>query len=180
MKLLYTYFATAMMAMMMFTSCEPVEDWEDRHEARTLDGTWTGYIDTYYYDRWGLTGDSYRTTMYFERDGSYGGWGYEVDYDLNNRYSDYYYCEFMWDIYRGSIRLRYADSWNDVYISDYRLSDNYFEGYMDDGTSKDIVFKLRYDGGFDWGYWNTRSVTRSTGDKGSSVKASGKFASPKP
>ena len=181
MKLLYTYLTTALMAMVTLTSCEPYMDWEDRHEARTLDGTWTGYIDTYYYDRWGLTGDSYRTTMYFERESAYSGWGYEVDYDLNSRYSDYYYCEFEWDIYKGSIRIRYADSWNDVYINDYRLNSTRFEGYMDDGSSKDIIFRLNYDSSFDWGYCNTRSMTRSassdsTTTASSKVIASGKFA----
>ena len=124
--------------MTLFTSCdiEFWEDMEDRSEARTLDGTWTGYIDTYYYDRWGLTGDSYRTTMYFERTSAYSGWGYEVDYDLNSRYSDYYYCEFEC---------------------------------------------LNYDSSFDWGYWNTRSMTRSassdsTTTASTKVIASGKFA----
>ena len=174
MKKIFTYIAMAMIAMTAFTACEPIEDWEDRHEARTLDGNWTGYIDTYYYDRWGLTGDSYRTTMHFERDNAYGGWGYEVDYDLNSRYDDYYYCEFRWDIYNGSIRIRYADSWNDVYIEDYHLSDYYFEGYMDDGTAKDIVFKLSYDSRFDWSYWR-RGYTRSDNDS-TGVRASGKFA----
>ena len=174
MKKIFTYIAMAMIAMTAFTACEPIEDWEDRHEARTLDGNWTGYIDTYYYDRWGLTGDSYRTTMHFERDNAYGGWGYEVDYDLNSRYDDYYYCEFRWDIYNGSIRIRYADSWNDVYIEDYHLSDYYFEGYMDDGTAKDIIFKLSYDSRFDWSYWR-RGYTRSDNDS-TGVKASGKFA----
>lgn len=178
MKLFYFYFAMAMMAMTTLTSCEPFEDWEDRHEARTLDGSWTGYIDTYYYDRWGLTGDSFRTTMYFEREDPYGGWGYEVDYDLNSPYSDYYYCEFTWDIYKGTIRISYADSWNNVYINDYSLNDTYFEGYMDDGTSTDIVFKLKYDYGFDWDYWRTRGATRAT-DKSQAVKASGKFAKEK-
>lgn len=168
---------TTMMTATMLTGCEALYDMEDRHEARTLDGTWSGYIETYYYDRWGLTGDSFRTTMYFERDNAYGGWGYEVDYDTYSRYSDYYYCEFEWEVYKGSIRIRYADSWNDVYINDYRLSNNYFEGYMDDGTTADISFRLSYDGNFDWGYWNTRGVTRGT-EKGTgkSVQASGKFA----
>lgn len=180
MKQIFTYTAMFMMMMTLFTSCDREfwEDMEDRNEARTLDGTWTGYIDTYYYDRWGLTGDSYRTTMYFERESAYSGWGYEVDYDLNSRYNDYYYCEFEWDIYKGSIRIRYADSWNDVYINDYRLNNNRFEGYMDDGTSKDILFRLTYDNRFDWGYWNTRNCARranstTTNEK---VMASGKFA----
>ncbi len=187
MKKLYSYITMAILALTLFTSCEPlyleeIEDRADRREARTIDGSWTGYIDTYYYDRWGLTGESYRTTMYFERENDYGGWGYEVDYDLNSRYADYYYCEFRWEIYRGNIRIRYADSWNDVYINDYTLSDTYFRGYMDDGTSTDIVFQLSYDSRFDWSYWNTRSYTRSVDGSEQedsttgSVKASGKFA----
>lgn len=192
MKKFYTYIAMFMM-MTMFTSCDREfwADLEDRQEASTLSGTWTGYIDTYYYDRWGLTGESYRTTMYFERDNAYSGWGYEVDYDLNSRYSDYYYCEFEWEVYYGSIRIRYADSWNDVYINDYQLSNNRFEGYMDDGTTKDILFRLTYDSRFDWGYW-TRSTTRAAADSNTTdsintstnasinantkVMASGKFA----
>lgn len=178
MKKLYTYFAMAMIAMTTLTSCDAIEffeDMEDRSEAYTLDGNWTGFIDTYYYDRWGLTGDNYRTTMHFERENAYGGWGYEVDYDLNSRYSDYYYCEFIWEVYNGTIRISYADSWNDVFISDYTLNSNYFNGYMDDGTSKDIVFRLAYDNRFDWSYWNTGYYTRSD-DGGKKVMASGKFS----
>ena len=184
MKKIYTYLAMTMaiMAMTTLTSCDK-EFWvemEDRHEALTLNGTWTGYVDTYYYDRWGLTGESYRTTMCFERENAFGGWGYEVDYDLNSRYDDYYYCEFRWEVYNGTIRIRYADSWNDVYISNYSLSSNYFRGYMDDGTSKDIVFKLAYDNGFDWSYWWSPAMTRSTDSADNTdhkaVMASGKFA----
>ena len=174
MKRIYTFFAMATMAMTIFTSCERLNEAEDRHEARTLDGTWTGYIDTYYTDRWGLTGDNYRTTMYFERDNAYGGWGYEVDYDVNSRYSDYYYCEFEWEVFNGTIRISYADSWNDVYIRDYCLDDYYFDGYMDDGTTKDIRFRLTYDNRFDGSPWH-RTATRGAAND-SKVKASGIFA----
>ena len=92
MKKLFTYLTMALVTVTMFTSCDKLwRDSEDREEAYTLEGTWTGYIDTYIYDRYGLSGDSYRTTMYFERENSYGGWGYEVDYDMYSRYDDYYY-----------------------------------------------------------------------------------------
>jgi len=175
MKQLYTYMAMAMMAMTFLTSCEPLEDFEDRQEARTLDGTWTGYVDTYYYDRWGLTGNTYRTTMYFERENAYSGWGYEVSYDTRNRYADYYYCEFKWEVFRGNIRIRYADSWNDVYIRDYCLSDTRFTGTMDDGTTTDIVFNMTYDGRFDWSYWHSGYYTRGA-TPGCEVRASGAFA----
>ena len=128
----------ALVTVTMFTSCDKLwRDSEDREEAYTLEGTWTGYIDTYIYDRYGLSGDSYR------------------------------------EVYGGEIRIRYADSWNDVYIYDYGLNDYSFWGYMDDGTSRDIHFSLNYDSRFDWGYW-TRSFTRSADHK--NVKASGKFA----
>ena len=169
MKTMYTYLMMAMMSMVVLTSCED----RDAMEARTLDGSWTGYIDTYYQDRWGLTGNSYRTTMYFYQRDRYGGTGYEVDYNMNSRYSDYYYCDFDWEVYNGEIIIHYYDSWDDVYIYDYRLTSSIFEGYMDDGTNRDIIFQLYYDGSFDWGYW-TRALTRST--DGQRFHASGEFA----
>ena len=124
MKKLFTYLTIALVTVTMFTSCDKLwRDSEDREEAYTLEGTWTG--------------------------------------------------EFEWEVYGGEIRIRYADSWNDVYIYDYGLNDYSFWGYMDDGTSRDIHFSLNYDSRFDWGYW-TRSFTRSADHK--NVKASGKFA----
>ena len=169
MKKIYTFLMTAMM-MMAFTACED----NDYMEARTLDGTWTGYIDTYYQDRWGLTGNTYRTTMFFNQITRYGGTGYEVDYDTNSRYSDYYYCEFDWEVYNGEICIRYADSWNEVYIYDYQLYNDYFEGYMDDGSHRDIHFELYYDGNFNWNPYWSRGLTRGNGTE--RFHASGKFA----
>ena len=182
-KKVFTYTMTMMMAItatMLFNSCDNRywEDMEDREEACTLEGTWTGHVDTYLYDRFGVKGDSYRTTIYFERENSYGGWGYEVDYNMYSRYNDYYYCEFRWEVVGGQIRLSYADSWNDVYIYDYTLSDYYFAGYMDDNTSRDINFRLNYDRHFEWDYWTTRSVTRGSSNH-DSVQVSGVFANVK-
>ena len=62
MKKMYTFLTMAMMTMTMvlFTACGfevwhddqyYADDYNDSSEARTLDGTWTGYIDTYYRDR---------------------------------------------------------------------------------------------------------------------------------
>ena len=176
MKKIFTYLALFMTAMTTLNSCDRISDIEDRHEARTIDGTWTGYIDTYYVDRWGLTGNSYRTTMYFERENAYGGWGYEVDYDIDSRYDDYYYCEFTWEVCNGTIRLRYADSWNDVYIYDYVLDDYYFSGAMDDGCrDRRVNFSLNYDDRFEWSYW-TRGITRGASENGKAFRASGEFA----
>ena len=176
MKKIYTFLMMAIVAT-IFTGCDSRywNDLEDREEAYTLEGSWTGYIDVYFNDRFGVRGDSYRTTMYFEREGNYGGWGYEVDYNMYSMYEDYYYCEFNWDVVNGRIRINYADSWNTCYIYDYTLTGSRFKGYLDDGTYKDIWFELSYDSRFDWGYW-TRGVTRN-GDT-DKVKASGEFISP--
>ena len=167
MKNIYTYLTMAVIAIMSFSSCED----SDTYRARTLEGTWTGYIDTYYRDRWGWSGNNYRTTMYFERRGSYGGVGYEVDYNINNPYSGEYYSEFDWEVYNGEICITYADSYSyPVYIYDYDLYDDYFEGYMDDGTWG------RYYDGY---YASTRGVSAesdSTMIRGKGFYATGEFA----
>ena len=161
MKKIYPLLAMAMITMMTMTSCDA--DFEDRMEARTLEGTWTGYIDNYYYDRWGLTGTNYRTAFYFERENAYGGWGYEVDYDAR-RPSDYWYCDFKWEIVRGNIRIQYYDrDYTDVIIYDYMLDDYHFSGEMDDGYSDTrTYFSLDYDKMFNWGYWTRGSAAATT------------------
>lgn len=150
MKQIFTLIMMALVTMSTFTSCD--QDAIDRQEARTLDGNWTGYIETYYYDRWNKHGDTFRTTICFRRTGNYGGRGYEIDYNIASRYADYY-CEFTWEVVNGRIHIRYDDSWGEVVIYDYRLDGTYFEGYMDDSTNRDIYFRLEYDSSFDWNSW---------------------------
>ncbi len=183
MKNVYTYLATMMIALVSFTSCDR-ETW-DRQDARTLDGTWTGYIDVYYADRWGWTGESYRTSMRFVQENAYGGWGEEADYSVG--YGDVAYSEFTWSVTNGVIRITYAAPWNNIRIYDYRLYSDLFEGYMDDGTRTDIRFQLYYDGNYNWGRWN-RSYTRAEvtadstdiyhmgGARGTNYFATGRFA----
>lgn len=166
MKKIYTLLMMAL-TMTAFLSCDNrwydnPADRSDRTEAYVLEGTWTGYVDTYMYDRFGLRGNNYRTTMYFERHDNYGGYGYEVDYNLNSPRDNYYYCEFEWEVYGGEILINYADSWNTVAIYDYRLTDNRFTGYMDDGTARDILFELYYDSRFDWSFYRTYYAPAAT------------------
>ena len=174
MKKIYTFILLAMTSMMTLTSCEA--DLEDRMEARTLEGTWTGNIENYYYDRWGLTGNSYRTALYFERENAYGGWGYEVDYDAR-RPSDYWYCDFKWEVIRGNIHITYYDrDYTDVVIYDYMLDDYYFSGDIDDGYSDTRThFNLSYDNTFNWNYWR-HATTRGTSDDEYHAVSSGCFA----
>ena len=155
MKKIYTYMMMVLMATtstMSFTSCET----EDQYEAEVLiAGDWQGYLGAYYYDRWGLSGNTYETVIHFCSNG-YGatsGRGYEVDYDTRTPFYDYAYCEFSWSIINGVITLIYDDSmWYPVYISDYSLYRDYFAGYINDGTRRNISFRLenvRFD------YWDT-------------------------
>ncbi len=189
MKKMYTYLATMIIALATFTSCDRVgwdsRDAWDNQDARTLDGTWTGYIDVYYADRWGWTGDSYRTSIRFVQENAYGGWGEEADYDAY--YDEVAYSEFEWTVVNGVIHIRYAAPWNPIRIYEYRLYSNYFEGYMDDYTRKDIYFQLGYDGNYNWNRWYRRSApTRADGTtdgiyhmggaKGTNYFATGKFA----
>ena len=157
MKKMYTYLMMVLMlsmATISFTSCET----EDQYEANVLiAGDWQGYLGTYYYDRWGLTGNTYETVIHFSGNGSWAtsGRGYEVDYDTRSPFYDYAYCEFSWSIVNGVITLIYDDSvWNPVYINNYSLSHDYFSGYMNDGTRRDIRFKLA---NVNFAYWDTYS-----------------------
>ncbi len=171
MKKIFTYtmmFITSMMMMTTFTSCDRNGYWDyensaDRSEAYTLEGTWTGYIDTYFRDRWGISGNTYRTTMQFNRTNAYGGTGYEIDYNLYDNYV-YYYCAFDWEVLNGVIRIKYDDSWGTVLIYDYALSGNTFRGYMDDGTTRGISFSFVYDGNFNWGRWRTYYSRQNNAD----------------
>lgn len=203
MKRLYSLITVMLIgiaSLCTLTSCE-----DDAQEvAYTLEGSWTGYLDTYVEDRWGVSGEEYRVTFTFIRnnsnqsdyDGSTSGRGIEIGYNVNDRYRDYYRSTFSWyveDCYgafnnKPTIVITYDDDrWNPIYIYDYRINGNRFNGYMDDGTNRDISFDLYYDGGFDYNDWrgySQRSVTRGGDsvnviDNGKSVR-SGIFADIEP
>lgn len=187
MKKIYTYLAMTMIALTTLTSCDRIynEDRLDRQDARILDGTWTGYIGVYYADRWGWSGEEYLTTFRFVQEDAYGGWGEEADYDAY--YDAVAYSEFTWTVVNGVIRISYAAPWNPIRIYNYRLSGNYFDGYIDDYTRSDIQFELYYDGNYNWNRWySRRSATRADGTsddiyhmggaKGTNYFATGRFA----
>lgn len=143
---LLTTLMIATTAIMTLTSCD-----DDSKKAFVLDGTWTGTIGTYYADRWGINGKSLHTAMKFDMTDPWGGDGYEVDFDTNSPYSHFYFSEFTWRISDGVIIIKYKDNWDEVRIYDYDLEiGGWFKGYIDDGKTKDIYFKLHYDNKFDW------------------------------
>jgi hypothetical protein len=149
-----TMILLAMMAF-TFTSCE---DEEIAYDLAGANGkVWRGVISQYYYDRWGQTGNHFRTTMEFYCDANHwtSGWGREVDEDLNDPLHNYWFSEFDWKVRNGVIELRYADTgYEPVYIREYTLNPNYFTGYMDDGTNTEIYFRLDCIRDFKEDYWN--------------------------
>ena len=123
MKKLYFYTMMLMLAGFTMTSCET-----DEEIARRLTGVnWEGNLNTYYSNRWGeeyLDGE-YHTVWRFEANNydRYGaatsGYGYEADYDLNNRYNRAY-SPFRWRVSGGDIIIEYDDpTWNPVRIDYY-------------------------------------------------------------
>ncbi len=158
MKKVFSKITMIMLAMLAFTftSCE------DEEIAQNLAGNegriWSGYISRYYSDRYGWSGDHYRTVIEFVGDPWRWtkGTGYEVDYDTSDPYKRYWYSEFDWSVDDGVITLFYADTgYKPVKIYNYRLNNNYFEGFMDDGTYDQIEFRLRLTEDFDWNSYNS-------------------------
>jgi hypothetical protein len=119
---------------------------------------WQGNISQYYYDRWGVSGDHYRTVIEFVGNPLHWtkGTGYEVDYDANDPYGSFWYSGFNWRVDNGVITLVYADTdYEPVKIYSYRLNSNYLVGYMDDGTNDQIQFKFSMMLDFDWSKYST-------------------------
>lgn len=131
----------------------------------TLNGQWEGYISNYYYDRWGLTGDNYRTCIQLVQRESYSGSGFEVDYDIYDRWGSYYYSPIEWEVRNGIIRIHYIYDNEYVEISRYTLSRDRFNGYMYDGTHRDIEFSLSYVGNIDWSHYQLGRNWRKSSTK---------------
>lgn len=151
MKKIYHLFSiiAAVACCSMFTSC--VDD--DTEEARVLYGQWQGNWGMYYttIDPYGneVTFDSYDTDIEFIQEGSYKsyGYGYQVDYYRRGPY-ERISSRFNWSVNNGVIYITYPRNpeYNTT-IRDYRLSDNYFTGYFDNGTE---AFRLQKLVNYDW------------------------------
>lgn len=188
MKKMFFYAMMLMLAGFTMTSCET-----DEEIARKLTGVdWEGNLDTYYTNRWGneyLDGE-YHTVWRFEARDSYGtsGYGYEADYDLNDRYSRAY-SPFRWRVSGGDIIIEYDDpTWNPVRIDyyNYTLTYSRFSGTMFDWENRAYDFNLYANDNWYWDdYYNGyRYYTRGAGESNSDSTyigengafATGKFA----
>lgn len=182
MKKFTTIFKTMLIALTGIITMSSCED-DAQEVAYTLEGSWSGYIDTFFQDHWtgDIAGDEYRVTFTFLRNGDYdydsatSGYGYETGYNVNDRYHDCYQSRFYWQVDNTNggpvITISYTDDpWNPVYIYDYRISGSRFSGYMNDGTNRSIEFDLYYDGNFNYNNWRRGSYSKTRSDGTDSVK----------
>lgn len=166
-------FAFVAMCVFSLTSCEKDDD---EAISSTLSGCWQGVLSTTYYDELGLTGEDYITVFYFNQTSYTGGTGYELDYDLYSPQSSSALGYFRWEVYGTTIHLLYNDG-TDAYIYNYSLNQNYFSGVLDDGTERNINFRMKYLSNFDvnnfYGYNSAKYLSRSVGEapmiKGKSI-----------
>ena len=159
MKKLYSkimMLATMLAAMTTLTSCEDEDDYIAQ-QLRNGDGQ--GYIGAYYSDRWGISGDTYRTVMRFESKGEYytSGRGYELNYNIYSSHDDYACYSFKWFIVDGEITLLYDDDvWTPIYIVDYSLGNSWFRGRIYTPTNQRIRFEFENKAYDDWDYYRHR------------------------
>ena len=152
MKTLKTYLMTALMALTattMFTSCE------DELIADTLEGTWSGnmYVSSYYGGR-----DYYAThteiTFLLDPFRFTKGSGYWVDYyDGMGAPWEYVANHIDWRVDNGRITIYFREEGTSVVISDYRLSNSHFSGYIYDGGNT-VNFNLTHISSPNWDRYN--------------------------
>lgn len=142
------------MLSLTFVSCD-----EDDDIAYTLEGTWRGnmYISHSY------GGYDYQSTyseICFLRDPyTYSsGDGYWVDYYSHAPW-DYVANHINWTVRNEAIYVHFIEENSNIEIYDYRLSDNYFTGYIYDGYNE-VEFRLTHvsspnwnNFGWGWDYW---------------------------
>ena len=175
-KLFYNILTMAVIAIaaVSFSSCE------DAEIAYTLEGTWRGdmYISSSYggrsynstYTEITFVGDPYTLAS---------GTGYWVDYYSNAPW-DYVANHIEWEVRNRTIYIYFIEEDTSVRISDYRLNDNRFSGWLYD-NGNNVEFNLihtsspnwssyNYWGYDDW-YYNGYYYSRTRGDNPSDSTA---------
>ena len=146
MKKLYTMMLMATAALTL-TACE------DEFIADSLEGTWSGdmYVSSYYDGR-----DYYatHTEITFDIDPFRftKGSGYWVDFYSGAPW-DYVANHISWRVDNGNIYVHFREEGTSVVISDYRLSNSRFSGYIADGDY-DIHFNLTHISSPNWDHYN--------------------------
>lgn len=145
MKKLFSFLAIAFFGFttMTLTSCD-----EDQWTGMQLEGTWAG--DMYEYNEWNgkeywasyseveFIQDPFRFTT---------GSGYWVDY-FSDAPWDYLAYHFDWTVRNRVIYIHFREDNYEMAIWDYRLTDNYFSGYIN--GNKDMTFRLHHTSSPNW------------------------------
>lgn len=179
MKKIYTslmMLAMALFSVTILTSCD-----EDIEEAMMLSGEWTGDFGMYYAYENPYTGrvmefDASHTNLVFYPDYEYSthGTGQQIDYYNYGPYT-YRYYYFEWKVRNGRVHMYYPDAPElNAVISNYRMTDNSFSGYI--GGVRFSLMKLydfyrwgEYVGGYGEGWndsWNDGYYYYSKGRDG--------------
>lgn len=131
-----------------FTSCD-----EDSDIAYTLDGSWSGYMNTSvsYNDR-----KYYSSTADITFNAGYdSGDGYWLD-SYSNAPWDYVANRITWQVRNGMIYIYFRDTREDAVIRNYHLDDRYFYGEIEfNSTNAWIEFKFVKTSSPNWNryYW---------------------------
>ena len=148
-KLLYNILTMAIIATatVSFSSCE------DEQIAYTLEGTWRGdmHISSSYggrsynstYTEITFVGDPYTLAS---------GTGYWVDYYSNAPW-DYVANHIEWEVRNRTIYIYFIEEDTSVRISDYRLNDNRFSGWLYD-NGNNVEFNLIHTSSPNWSSYN--------------------------
>lgn len=169
------------------TSCNWLT--EDEDIAYTLEGTWQGNM--YIKSTWGgrTYSSTYSEVTFLKDPYRYSsGEGYWVDYYSNAPW-DYVANHITWGVDYGTIRVHFVEDGNNITIRSFRLNDNRFSGWIEDG-SNDVEFYLTHTSSPNWnrythwGYdsWSndyyysraTRSVANDTTNVERPVRSVGK------
>lgn len=151
MKRIYSIIAVMMMAMAAVTlaGCD-----DDNDIAYTLDGVWEGYMykQSIYNGRYYTSNG---TTLQFDQDPyRYArGTGRWIDYYSDAPW-DYFASYIQWKVSNGTIIIYSEKEDQYYYISDYRLYDNYFEGYISDEGGNEKHFRLTKTASRNWSDYN--------------------------
>ncbi len=155
MKKIYSMLTIAIVGLsaMMMTSCT-----EDQEIGMSLEGTWVGNM--YVYHEW--SGQSYKATeseITFNSDPfrTTKGDGYWVDYYAGGSYIANH---IRWEVHDRIIRVWFREDGGYEEISDFRINNSRFEGYIYDNDGNPLKFELRkvYNrnyNNYNWGgsYW---------------------------
>ena len=149
MKKIYTLLA--IMLTCALTSC----DWltEDEDIAYTLEGTWQG--EMYIKSTWGSRtyNSTYSEVTFLKDPYRYSnGDGYWVDYYSDAPW-DYVANHITWRVDFGDIVVWFREEGTTVRIRDYRLNNDHFRGWLQDGEN-DVKFDLIHISSPNWSYYD--------------------------